>query len=322
MDYCHLFYTDDADDSNALRVFNLQCRIFPGLNMDHPLKYSNIMAAKDVPFNMRSVFFPQYTGAKNSTAPAPNQFWGMSEPAESTQPTPTPSENPNFEKGTMPSDGSAALPTPTATPAETALSSPPTNSPHTNSPHTNSPHTNSPPASSPPASSPPTASEHVTTAIPFTPNSYFACPVMNFNPRNVNIERIGILYEYMEHYFVMVEVHVGYKIGLRCGFLRRELVGPYLRSEWKALPEVWTGKGFGAGVDETRWSMQSGMIQEMRSACVEAAKAAEEYKKEHGTAWDDVTYKGFLEVTFARKVDTLYFRAWDLEQELVRQMPL
>jgi hypothetical protein len=297
MNYCHLFDTDDADDSNALRVFNLQCSIFPGLNMDHPPKYSNIMAAKDIPFNMRSVFFPQYTGATNSTAPAPNQFWGMSEAAESTQPTLTPSENPNFEKGTMPSDGSAALPTPTSTPAETALSSPP-------------------------ASSPPTTSEPVTTAILFTPNSYFACPVKNFDPRNVNIERIGILYEYMEHYFVMVEVRVSYKIGLRCGFLRRELVGPYLRSEWKALPEVWTGKGFGAGVDETRWSMQSGMIQDMRSACVDAAKAAEEYKKEHGTDWDDVTYKGFLEVTFARKVDTLYFRAWDLEQELVRQMPL
>jgi hypothetical protein len=303
MDYSHLF---DADDRDALRVFNLECSIFPGLNMDHTPNRSNVMAAKDIPFNIRSVFFPKHTGATNSPAPAPNLFWGTSEPTESTQSTPTPSETPNFEKETMPYDGPAGLPTPTATPAETALSSP---------------LTNSPPASNSPASDPPTTSEPVTKAITFTPNSYFACPIMNFNPRNVNIERIGILYEYMEHYFVMVEVRVGRKIGLRCGFLRRELVGPYLQSEWKALPEIWTGKGFGAGVDEGRWTIQSGMIQDMRSECVGAAKVAEEHKKEHGQAWGDVTYKGFLEVIFASAVETLYFRAWDMEQELVRQMP-
>jgi hypothetical protein len=284
-DYNLLFDANNHDDNNALRVFAIQTRAFPSLSMEHRRNHSNFLG-KDVPFQNLPISGAHYdsSGTANSKRPAPDPSMATSGPREDPQPTPTPGEGPKAGKKQSLPDSLVGLPTPTTIPAESSLTSPST------------------------------TPEPVIKPITFIPNAYFRCPIQGFNNRFVDINNMGILYEYKDAYFVVVEVpHPdGGKNALCRGFIKHEHVGPYLRFEWAALTTNPTGNhdSFGAGVNEARFTVQSGMLKQMRSGCVNVARIAEnqaqEYENQRGQVVDDATYKGLLNTTMVRMVDNIY----------------
>ncbi|KAH6859715.1 hypothetical protein B0T12DRAFT_482042 [Alternaria alternata] len=97
----------------------------------------------------------------------------------------------------------------------------------------------------------------------------------NFNPDVVELNKVGITYEYGDHYFVLVQLPHPQTSELifQCGFLNRAYVGPYLVYEWDSLVKEQIGE-WGAAVydDDGRWDVHSSMLQFMRYLCGEVAK--------------------------------------------------
>ncbi|RYN83275.1 hypothetical protein AA0117_g969 [Alternaria alternata] len=66
----------------------------------------------------------------------------------------------------------------------------------------------------------------------------------NFNPDVVVLNKVGITYEYGDHYFVLVQLPHPQTSELifQCGFLNRAYVGPYLVYEWNSLVKEQIGE--------------------------------------------------------------------------------
>lgn len=87
-------------------------------------------------------------------------------------------------------------------------------------------------------------------------SAYFRGTFSNFNPDVVELNKVGITYEYGDHYFVLVQLPHPQTSELifQCGFLNRAYVGPYLVYEWNLLVKEQIGE-WGAAVydDDGRW---------------------------------------------------------------------
>lgn len=83
-------------------------------------------------------------------------------------------------------------------------------------------------------------------------SAYFRGTFSNFNPDVVELNKVGITYEYGDHYFVLVQLPHPQTSELifQCGFLNRAYVGPYLVYEWNSLVKEQIGE-WGAAVYST-----------------------------------------------------------------------
>ncbi|KAG9192202.1 hypothetical protein G6011_10936 [Alternaria panax] len=108
------------------------------------------------------------------------------------------------------------------------------------------------------------------------PSAYFRCTFFNFDPDIVDLNKIGITYEYGDHYFIVVQLpHPQTSEPVfQCGFLNRACVGSYLVYEWDSLVKEKVGEwGVAVCDDDGRWAMHSGMLHFMRYLCGRVAKA-------------------------------------------------
>jgi hypothetical protein len=90
----------------------------------------------------------------------------------------------------------------------------------------------------------------------YGPSAYFRCTFFNFDPHIVDLNKIGITYEYGDYYFVVVQLpHPQTREPFfQCGFLNRRYVGSYLVYEWESLVKEQIGE-WGSAVcdDDGRW---------------------------------------------------------------------
>jgi hypothetical protein len=269
---------DASYDRNARAMVKLQTRAFPGLNMNNEQKYRNI-SDKTVQLEERPGPWTHFHCPGGVKDGAQYQEPSLAAPTlcEALQTSPAPIDCPGLANGKE-TDIVAGYPTP----AELFLTSP---------------------ATTPEPTPKPT----------WRPNAYFYRLIADFDPNNVDLNKVGILYEYKDVYFVVLEIPYikGGMNKFRRTYMKREEVGPYLRLEWEALPKVGDReRGYGAASAEGSWAGYSGMVQKMRMECVEAtgtaANEARNYKDRYGKGMDAEMYKGLLETCIRRPVDTLY----------------
>lgn len=158
--------------------------------------------------------------------------------------------------------------------------------------------------------------------------SYFNVYVFEFDPKMVDFNKIGILYELLGHYYTVYEtVHSqsGQRT-LRRAWIAQRLVGAYLKHEWLALPKDKVGKhGQGAPSSDGWWSAHSAVIQRLRLACLIKAKEVEAnvWKQQEmtGQEMDTRQYVNVLEAQFMRVVDALYgtMKVQEMEQAKVAE---
>jgi hypothetical protein len=102
------------------------------------------------------------------------------------------------------------------------------------------------------------------------PSCYFRCPFFSFNPDTVDLNKIGIVYEYRQSYFIMVDLpHPSTRKNIhQSGFIGRSVVGPYLAAEWASLTKEEIGEsGTAVCANDGRWAAHSHMLQSLRYRC-------------------------------------------------------
>ena len=138
---------------------------------------------------------------------------------------------------------------------------------------------------------------------PYPPSAYI-CLASVVDSTTVDFNRIGILYEFADYFFLAFEVSRETSPGSIVkreydGFVPRERVGHYLKTEWALLDKCELQPGlFGTGALVTdagsgEWSVHSARIQLMRARCLEAAKEwVNTLKASHKIDMSQVTTKG------------------------------
>lgn len=102
------------------------------------------------------------------------------------------------------------------------------------------------------------------------PSCYFRYPFFNFSPNIVDVNKIGIVYEFHHFYYIMVDLPhpMTGEITHQSGFIGRSVVGPYLAAEWASLKKENIGEiGTAVCTDDGRWSVHSHILQAVRSLC-------------------------------------------------------
>ncbi|KAH7401355.1 hypothetical protein BKA66DRAFT_565005 [Pyrenochaeta sp. MPI-SDFR-AT-0127] len=141
---------------------------------------------------------------------------------------------------------------------------------------------------------------------------YFTVKVAQFDPRAVNFDKVGILYQLSDHYYTFCET-IGPQSAIptiRRAWVPRHTVGTYLIQEWLSLPKVHVGRhGRGAPLNEGSWNVHSAVIQRMRLACLITAQEVEAHalkrKEKTGQEVDLHTYVPVLEAQLARILDAM-----------------
>ncbi|CAO2656422.1 Nn.00g052250.m01.CDS01 [Neocucurbitaria sp. VM-36] len=150
------------------------------------------------------------------------------------------------------------------------------------------------------------------------PVLYFNLPIPGFDPRSVNYDRIGILYQFMNQYFSICEcLHYETNQPTICrAWVPKHLVGNYLFLEWESLPKVQVGRyGMGVSTSDGSWKVHSTTIQKLRRYClVEAQDVEKEVFKL--SIWKHVTV---LEDIFGRVVDAYYTKEKAREDKAAKE---
>jgi len=121
------------------------------------------------------------------------------------------------------------------------------------------------------------------------PPSAYSCLESNINPNTIDLNKVGVLYEFMHYFYVIFETPCENRkksTVTRCGFTPRWNMGRYLAIEWKMLEKCEIGLGlFGTGalgVDtgKREWNAHGGKMQRMRTRCLETARELAVYLTE------------------------------------------
>ncbi|CAA9962147.1 hypothetical protein PTMSG1_05524 [Pyrenophora teres f. maculata] len=113
------------------------------------------------------------------------------------------------------------------------------------------------------------------------PPSAYCCMNSSLNPDNVDINAVGILYEFRNQFFVVFQSTLANNREfpvLRYGFVAQHAIGRYLKIEWEMLENCPIGLGnfgtgaLGTGAGKKEWNVHSAKIQRMRAVCFETAK--------------------------------------------------
>jgi hypothetical protein len=137
----------------------------------------------------------------------------------------------------------------------------------------------------------------------------------------IDFDRNGILYEYGDVFFTVLEALTEDKMGatkktLRCGWLTNELLGPYLQQEWQSLPKIRIGaKGSAAyGLEDSRWHVHSMTIQSLREAIAGEAQEIDSKRSTSQLRLSEGLFTKTLEFNFGRIVET-YYRSMRIREE-------
>jgi len=118
--------------------------------------------------------------------------------------------------------------------------------------------------------------------IRYPPSAYF-CQTSKINPNTIDLNNVGILFEFADYFFVVFEIpRENNKHGVvpRSEFVRRSMIGRYLTTEWAMLEkcDIRLGLGhigtgaLGADAEKREWNAHGRKIQHMRTRCLETAR--------------------------------------------------
>ncbi|KAF1844085.1 uncharacterized protein K460DRAFT_157415 [Cucurbitaria berberidis CBS 394.84] len=143
--------------------------------------------------------------------------------------------------------------------------------------------------------------------------AYFHVNVPLFDSGVVNFDKIGILYEFLNGFYIVYESlqpQTG-RPTIHRAWMPQSGVGSYLKAEWLSLPKIQVGP-YGAGVPTSDgwWNVHSTTIQYLRLSCLmkaqeielEVCKAKEEKRQEVNLR----RCVDVLGVQFGRIIDALY----------------
>ncbi|KAI0591056.1 hypothetical protein TUN199_10211 [Pyrenophora tritici-repentis] len=146
------------------------------------------------------------------------------------------------------------------------------------------------------------------------PPSAYCCIVSIMNPNNIDMNAIGILYEFRNYFFVVVPTPPANNQEVpmpRYGFMPEWAVGRYLKVEWEMLKKYKVVLGTvgigacGADAGKKEWNVHSAKIQLKRAACLEMAKElavwlAEKEERDLSPAKDNVVRRSLERALFQK----------------------
>ena len=115
------------------------------------------------------------------------------------------------------------------------------------------------------------------------PPSVYFCQTSKINPNTINLNNVGILFEFADYFFVVFEVpreNNKHDVVPRSEFVRHWMIGRYLTTEWTMLEKCDIGLGLGhvgtgalgADAEKREWNAHGGKMQYMRTRCLETAR--------------------------------------------------
>lgn len=110
----------------------------------------------------------------------------------------------------------------------------------------------------------------------YGPSFYFRDSFFTFNPNTVDLNRIGIVYEYGDYYYICLELpHPSSGVFMeQSGFVLRTVVGPYLAAEWASLTKEHIGEyGIAVCGDDRRWKVHGQVLWAVQNSCRKTATA-------------------------------------------------
>ncbi|KAI4627591.1 uncharacterized protein J4E87_004155 [Alternaria ethzedia] len=110
----------------------------------------------------------------------------------------------------------------------------------------------------------------------YGPSFYFRDTFFTFNPNTVDLNRIGIAYEYGDYYYICLELpHPSSGVFMeQSGFVPRSVVGPYLAVEWASLTKEHIGEyGIAVCGDDRRWKVHGQVLRAVQNSCRKTATA-------------------------------------------------
>lgn len=165
------------------------------------------------------------------------------------------------------------------------------------------------------------AYQDISMTTPFIPlfSAIAARPVPE---SEINFDRNGILYEYGDRFFTLLEILTEDDKGttiyrIRADWLPKTYVGPYMQQEWQSLHNIRLGaKGSAAcGCKEDRWHAHSVIIQNLRYCIASDARTIHlnySLAKQKPT---DFVYINTLTAAFRRIVES-YYNSLKIRDEL------
>jgi hypothetical protein len=128
----------------------------------------------------------------------------------------------------------------------------------------------------------------------------------------INYDRTGILFEYREHFYVVLEAAVGKDAarsrGIECGFLHRSRLGMPLVYEWESMPKRRACQyGVGAsGSARGWWNVHSRTMMRLRNLILSAARNVEVQRSVMEKPYAEILFRKQLESQFKRVVNAHY----------------